>query len=120
MKELNRTDFPFGLKAMSKDKLPTNREAVILDIVINGECAGRDVRNEYESRTKTKMPLGSLYATLTRMETSGFLESRTGETKPKRRGYPRKFFTVTGTGERALNAYQASILTAFGGAFQNG
>ncbi len=105
---------------MSKGKLPTNREAVILDIVINGECAGRDIRNEYESRTNTKMPLGSLYTTLTRMETAGFVESRTGDTKLERRGYPRKFFSITGTGERALNAYQAFIINAFGGAFQNG
>ena len=105
---------------MSKDKLPTNREAVILDIVINGECAGRDIRNEYESRTNTKMPLGSLYTTLTRMETDGFVESRTGDGKPERRGYPRKFFSITGTGERALNFYQAFIVNALGGAFQNG
>ena len=103
---------------MSKDKLPTNREAVILDIITNGERAGRDIRNEYESRTNTKMPLGSLYTTLTRMETSGFITSRTGNTKPERRGYPRKFFSITGTGERALIAYQAFLTNAFGGAFQ--
>ena len=105
---------------MSKDKLPTNREAVILDILINGERAGRDIRNEYESRTKTKMPLGSLYTTLTRMETSGFVESRTGDSKPERRGYPRKFFSITGTGERALNAHQAFIINTLGGVLQNG
>ena len=105
---------------MNNETLPTNREAVILDIVINGERAGRDIRNEYESRTNAKMPLGLLYTTLTRMETSGFVESRTGDTKPERRGYPRKFFSITGTGERALNAYQAFIVNALGGAFQNG
>jgi DNA-binding PadR family transcriptional regulator len=104
---------------VSRDKLPTNREAVILDILKNGECAGRDIRNEYESRTNTKLPLGSLYTTLTRMETSGFVESRTGGTTPERRGYPRKFFSITGTGERALSTYQTFIMNAFGGAFQN-
>lgn len=104
---------------MNKDKLPNNREAVILDIVINGERAGRDIRNEYESRTDMKMPLGLLYTTLTRMETSGFVESRTGDGKPERRGYPRKFFSITGTGERALSAYQTFIINAFGGVFQN-
>lgn len=104
---------------MSKDKLPTNREAVIMGILINGERAGRDIRNEYESRTNTKMPLGSLYTTLTRMESSGFVESRTGDTTPERRGYPRKFFSITGIGERALNAYQAFIMNAFGVAFKN-
>lgn len=105
---------------MSKDKLPTNREAVILDILINGERAGRDIRNEYESRTNTKLPLGSLYTTLTRMETSGFVESRTGDTKHERRGYPRKFFSITGIGERVLKDYQAFIMNAFDGVFQNG
>ena len=105
---------------MRKDKLPTNREAVILNILINGERAGRDIRNEYESRTYTKMPLGSLYTTLARMETSGFVTSRTGDTKPERRGYPRKFFSITGTGERVLNTHQTFIFNAFGGAFQNG
>ena len=104
---------------MNKDKLPTNREAVILDILTNGERAGRDIRDEYEARTDTRMPLGSLYATLTRMETTGFVESRTGDTKSERRGYPRKFFSITGTGERALNAYQTFIMNAFGGAFQS-
>ena len=104
---------------MSKGKLPTNREAVILGILTNGERAGRDIRNEYESRTNTKMPLGSLYTTLTRIETSGFVTSRTGDTKPERRGCPRKFFSITGVGERALNTHQAFIINAFGGAFQN-
>jgi DNA-binding PadR family transcriptional regulator len=105
---------------MKKDKLPTNREAVILDILTNGERAGRDIRNEYESRTNTKLPLGSLYTTLTRMETSGFVESRTGDTKPERRGFPRKFFSINGRGERALSAYQTFIINALGETFQNG
>ena len=105
---------------MSKEKLPTNREAVIMDILMNGERAGRDIRNEYESRTNTKMPLGSLYTTLTRMEITGFVESRIGDTKPERRGHPRKFFSITGTGQRALNAYQTFIINALGGAFQSG
>ena len=95
--------------------MPTHREAVILDIITNGERAGRDIRNEYETRTKHKMPLGSLYTTLTRMETSGFVTSRTGGTTPERRGYPRKFFSITGTGERALNAYKIFLANGFGG-----
>ena len=105
---------------MSTDKMPTNREAVILDILINGTRAGRDIRNEYESRTSTKMPIGSLYTTLTRMETAGFVDSSMGDTTSNRRGHPRKFFSITGTGERALNAYQVFVMNAFGGRLQNG
>jgi PadR family transcriptional regulator PadR len=104
---------------MNKDKLPTNREVVILDILMNGQRAGRDIRNEYESRTNTKMPLGSLYTTLARMETSGFVTSRTGSITPERRGYPRKFFSITGLGKRTLSTFQSFIINAFRGAFQN-
>ena len=105
---------------MGTDKLPNNREAVFLDILINGTRAGRDIRTEYESRTNTKMPIGSLYTTLTRMETAGLVTSRTGDSKPERRGHPRKFFSITGTGERALNAYQVFVMNAFEGRLQNG
>lgn len=104
---------------MRKEKMPTHREAVMLDILTNGERPGRDIRNEYEARTKRKMPLGSLYTTLTRMEASGFVTSRTGETTPERRGYPRKFFSITGMGERALSAYKIFLINGFGGALKH-
>ncbi len=101
------------------EKMATYREAVMLDIIMNGERPGRDIRNEYEARTKHKMPLGSLYTTLTRMEAAGFVTSRTGGTTPERRGYPRKFFSITGTGERALSAYKIFLVNGFGGALRH-
>ena len=104
---------------MNKKKILTNREAVILDILMNGERPGREIRNEYESRTGHKMPLGSLYTTLMRMEASGFVTSRTGGTTPERRGYPRKFFSITGKGERHLSDYQIFVVNAFGGALRH-
>ena len=104
---------------MRNKKIPTNREAVMLDILMNGERPGRDIRNEYQARTGHKMPFGSLYTTLTRMEASGFVTSRTGGTTPERRGYPRKFFSITGTGERALRNYQIFMVNAFGGALRH-
>lgn len=98
---------------MHIDKLPIIRKAVILDIRTSCERAGRYLCNECESRAKIAMPLGSLYTTLTLTETSVFVESRIGDTKLERRGYPRKFFSITGTGERALNSYQTFIANAF-------
>lgn len=102
---------------MATDKLPSACQAAILDIILNGEKPGLDIRHEYESRTKRNLPLGSLYTTLSRMESDGFVTSRTGDgtgdgTK-ERRGYPRKFFKVTGTGESALKDYQLFIMNAF-------
>lgn len=89
-----------------REKLPSWREAVILSILINGERYGREIRNEYEKRTEKKMPLGSLYTTLTRMENYGFVDSRLGESCHERGGNRRKYFKMTGLGERALNAYE--------------
>jgi DNA-binding PadR family transcriptional regulator len=100
---------------VSKKKMLNNREAVILSILVNGERAGRDIRNEYRTRTEHQIPLGSLYTTLTRMEASGFVTSKNGGTTPERRGYPRKFFSITGVGERALKTYQEFLANAFGG-----
>jgi DNA-binding PadR family transcriptional regulator len=100
---------------VTNNKMPTSREAVMLDILMSGERPGRDIRNEYEERTLQKMPLGSLYTTLSRMEAAGFVTSRTGGTTPERRGYPRKLFSITGTGETALSDYQIFVANAFGG-----
>lgn len=101
-------------------KMPSNREAVLLDILINGEKAGREINAEYRVRTGKELPLGSLYTTLARMESEGFITSVPGKGTPERRGLPRKFFSITGKGESALNAYQQFIVNAFGGAWQNG
>lgn len=89
-----------------KEKLPSWREAVVLSILMNGERYGREVRNEYKKRTGKIMPLGSLYTTLTRMEHYGFVDSWMGESCHERGGNRRKYFKMTGLGERALNAYE--------------
>lgn len=105
---------------MKKDKLSTNREAGPLDILTNGERAGRDIANECESRIMKRMALGLLCTTLICVETSGVLVSHAGDTKPERRGYPGKFFPITGAGGRALNSHQALIVDGLGGSFKNG
>ncbi len=91
---------------MAKEKLPSQRQAVILSILINGEKYGREIRNEYEKHTRRKMPLGSLYTTLSRMETYGFIKSRMGESIHARGGNRRKYFKMTGAGQQALNAFE--------------
>jgi PadR family transcriptional regulator len=88
---------------LAKEKLLTRREAVILSILIDGEKYGREIRNQYEERARRKMPLGSLYTTLSRMETHGFIESRTGESTHGRGGNRRKYFRITASGHRAFS-----------------
>lgn len=103
---------------MGKEKLPTQREAVVLSILINGEKYGREIRNEYEERTGRRMPLGSLYTTLSRMEGYGFIRSWMGESTHERGGNRRKYFTITGAGQRAFDAFGLFIGSALQRAIQ--
>ena len=100
---------------MAKEKLPSQREAVVLSILINGEKYGCEIRNDYEKRTRRKMPLGSLYTTLSRMEGYGFVKTRMGESSHERGGNRRKYFRVTGMGERALTAFENYVVGAMDG-----
>ena len=89
---------------------PTNREAVILDLLVSGEKYGRELNREYANRTGKGMPAGSLYTTLQRMEDKGFIRSRHGEPVPERGGHPRRYFRITGAGHDALHFVQATLL----------
>ena len=83
-----------------------DREAVILMLLSPGEKYGRAIRDAYEKETGKKMPTGSLYVTLDRMEKKGFLDSRVGESTHERGGNRRTYYEVTGHGARALQAYE--------------
>lgn len=101
-----------------KEKMPNDREAVMLTILLNGERFGRDIRNEFEASTNRAMPLGSLYVILDRMKKRGFLTSRVGETTPGRRGNRRTYYEISAAGSRALDAYGA-WRAAVGGALES-
>lgn len=104
---------------MNREKLPSQRHAAILAILINGKKYGREIRNEYEKRTGQKLPLGSLYTTLMRMETYGFVSSWLGESTHERGGNRRKYFEVTAAGQRALNAFEKLITQGIIGKLRN-
>lgn len=87
-------------------RISTDREVLILTILIQGERYGRAVRDEYERRYQERLPLGSLYTTLDRMEGKGFIGSRRGEATPGRRGNRRKYFCISAPGTRALDEWQ--------------
>ena len=87
-------------------KLINTREAETLAILINGEKYGLQIRDEYERRTKTTLPLGSLYTMLERIEAKGFIKSRMGESSHERGGNRRKYFKITASGTRAVNEFR--------------
>ncbi len=104
---------------MNKTKLPSPLEATLLTILINGEKYGREIRNDYECRMSKKLPLGSLYTTLNRMEEIGFIDSRMDESVHPRGGYKRRYFRITGVGQQAISEYQIFVTSVMGGALFN-
>ena len=68
------------------------------------EAYGSTIRAEIESRSGRPAPRGSIYITLDRLEQKGLLTSRTGSTSAARGQRPRRLFTVTPAGLRAVKA----------------
>lgn len=92
---------------MKPKNLASDREAIILSILIGRERYGREIRNEYEERTNSKIPLGSLYTTLIRMEEQkGYVRSREGESTPGRQGNRRRYYIIKASGTRALRDWE--------------
>ena len=60
------------------------------------------ILGELDERVGRSVSRGTLYKTLERLETKGFLEWNAGEGTPERGGHPRRRFTVTGRGVTAL------------------
>ncbi|MCG8406764.1 MAG: PadR family transcriptional regulator [Phycisphaerales bacterium] len=89
-----------------KEKTANQREAVLLQILVNGEKYGLEIRDEYKKRTGRDLPLGSMYPTLDIMIDKGFVKSRQGESSHERGGNRRRYYQITAPGRRALNAAQ--------------
>lgn len=78
-------------------------EIVLLTVgVLFGEAYGVAIKDAIEERAHRKVSVGALQSALKRMENKGYLESRTGETTPQRGGKPKRYYTITAYGKRAL------------------
>jgi len=91
---------------MARNGIPTQREAVILSLLVSGERYGREIRELYQRQAGSSLPYGALYVTLDRMEQEGFVEARLGESSHERGGNRRKFFRITADGRLALDSFQ--------------
>lgn len=88
---------------MSDDApLGTFEEQVMLAVLRTREEAyGMAVRREIERVSGRDVSIGAVYATLDRLEAKGLVESERTAGKP-----PRRVFTVTPRGARALDAFR--------------
>ncbi|MGD8277891.1 MAG: PadR family transcriptional regulator [Gemmatimonadota bacterium] len=92
------------------DHLGELEQMVLLAILRLGEDAyGRTVRRELEQTADRKVSAGAAYVTLDRLETKGYLRSRTGESEPGRGGRPKRYYRVTEEGKEALASARRSL-----------
>ncbi|MDN5200264.1 helix-turn-helix transcriptional regulator [Fulvivirgaceae bacterium BMA10] len=88
---------------MKKYQLGEFEEIVMLTVgVLYNEAYGVSIKKEIETRLSRKVSVGALQSALTRLERKGYLESRDGEATPERAGRPKRYFTITAYGKRAL------------------
>lgn len=69
---------------------------------LGAEAYGMTVRREIENATGRDISIGAVYATLTRLEAKGFLQSQAGEPSPERGGRAKRYFRMTARGQSAL------------------
>ena len=95
----------------TKDRALSSNELLVLFAVLRRarDAYGVSIRDEIEDRIGRKMTFGVLYTILARLEQEGLLTSRDGEATPERGGRAKKYFTITATGQQAMNATLANI-----------
>jgi PadR family transcriptional regulator, regulatory protein PadR len=85
-------------------------QIVLLALVrLGSDAYGVAVRLEIEKRTGRSLSIGAIYATLGRLETKGYVSSRTGEATAERGGRAKRHFRVEADGLRALRASQRAL-----------
>jgi len=82
---------------------------------LGDDAFGVSIREEIEERTGRTISSGAIYTALGRMEERGFVSSRAGDTGKGRPGRPRKYYTLTPEGARALKATYSTVQSMAGG-----
>ncbi len=87
-----------------RDYLGEFEHLVLLALLRLGDRAyGVTVRQEIGLRTKREVSMGAVYATLDRLQSKGYVNSRYGDPTPERGGRSKRLFRVTGKGVAAVN-----------------
>jgi DNA-binding PadR family transcriptional regulator len=76
---------------------------------LESDAYGVPIRELIESRTGRPVARGALYTALDRLEQKGCLRSRTADASEDRGGRPRRYFTVTAAGMKAIKATHTAI-----------
>lgn len=88
---------------MKKYQLGEFEEIVMLTVgILYKDAYGVSIKKEIESRLKRKVSVGALQSALRRLEQKGYLKSHEGEVTQERAGRPKRYFTITAYGKKAV------------------
>lgn len=88
---------------MGKFQLGEFEEIAMLTVgVLYGDAYGVSIKKEIETRLERNVSVGALQTALKRLEAKGYLQSHEGGNTSERGGRPKRFFTITAQGKRAI------------------
>jgi PadR family transcriptional regulator PadR len=89
---------------------------VILALMRLGEDAyGVPICREIEAQTGREVAVGSVYATLERLEEKGFVSSELGKPTAERGGRAKKYFRITIIGVREVRRTRRALMNLWNG-----
>jgi PadR family transcriptional regulator PadR len=100
----------------SEDALGSLEHIVLLAVIrVGSDAYGMTVRREIESATRRDISIGAVYATLTRLESKGFIKSHAGTPTAERGGRAKRHFRMTADGIAAVRKMHSIIKTMSAG-----
>jgi PadR family transcriptional regulator PadR len=88
---------------MKKYQLGEFEEIVMLTVgILYKDAYGVSIKKEIETRLSRNVSVGALQSALKRLEQKGYLKSHEGEVTPERAGRPRRYFSITAYGKKAV------------------
>ncbi|MEX1240043.1 MAG: helix-turn-helix transcriptional regulator [Cyclobacteriaceae bacterium] len=88
---------------MKKYPLGEFEEIVMLTVgILYKDAYGVSIKKEIETRLSRKVSVGALQTALRRLEQKGYLKSFEGEGTQERAGRPKRYFTITAYGKKAM------------------
>lgn len=82
----------------------SNTQELLMSVIEFRQLYGLEISDSIEKATKgkRKIPVGSLYPILKRLEARGFVKSEWGESTEAREGARRRYYSLTGAGRSVL------------------
>jgi PadR family transcriptional regulator, regulatory protein PadR len=85
---------------------------------LGDDAYGVPICREIEAQTGREVSVGSVYATLERLEEKGFVTSALGQPTAERGGRAKRYFRVTTNGIREVRKTQRSLMKLWSGLLQ--